>query len=60
MQKVTSLIDIEAPCDEVFDTVVNIEKRMQLSPLWGLNQLLEVSPNFPNPGSSYRILCIDR
>ena len=28
---------------------------MQLSPLWGLNQLLEVSPNFPNPGSSYRI-----
>ena len=55
MQKVTSLIDIEAPCDEVFDTVVNIEKRMQLSPLWGLNQLLEVSPNFPNPGSSYRI-----
>ena len=55
MQRVTSLIDIEAPCEEVFDTVVNVEKRMQLSPLWGLNQLLDVSPNFPNPGSSYRI-----
>jgi hypothetical protein len=55
MQRVTNLIDIEAPCEEVFNTVVNIEKRMQLSPLWGLNQLLEVSLNFPNPGSSYRI-----
>ena len=55
MQKVTGLIDIEAPCEHVFNTVVNIEKRMQLSPLWGLNQLLEVSPNFPDPGSSYRV-----
>lgn len=49
------MIDIEAPWDEVFNTVVDIEKRMQLSPLWGLNQLLEVSSNFPNPGSSYRV-----
>jgi hypothetical protein len=55
MQKVTSLIDIEAPCEEVFNTVINIEKRMQLSPLWGLSKLLEVSPNFPQPGSSYRV-----
>lgn len=55
MQKVTKLIDIEAPCQEVFDTVVNTERRMQLSPLWGLNKLLESSPNFPEPGSSYRV-----
>ena len=55
MQRVTNLIDIEAPCEEVFNTVINVEKRMQLSPLWGLNQLLEVSPDFPNPGSNYRI-----
>jgi hypothetical protein len=55
MQKVTNLIDIEAPCDEVFNAVVNIEKRMQLSPLWGLSRLLEVSSNFPEPGSSYRV-----
>jgi hypothetical protein len=55
MQKVTSLIDVCAPCQEVFNTVVNVEKRMQLSPLWGLSQLLEVTPDFPEPGSSYRV-----
>ena len=55
MQRVTCLIDIKAPCQEVFNTVVNPERRMQLSPLWGLSRLLEVAPNFPEPGSSYRI-----
>jgi len=55
MQKVTSLIDIKAPCQEVFETVVDLERRMQLSPLWGLSQVLDVAPNFPNPGSSYRV-----
>jgi hypothetical protein len=55
MQKVTSLIDIKAPCQDVFNTVVNLERRMQLSPLWGLSRVLEVAPNFPNPGSSYRV-----
>jgi hypothetical protein len=55
MQKVTNLIDIEAPCQEVFDTVVDIERRMQLSPLWGLSELLEIGSNYPEPGSSYRI-----
>jgi hypothetical protein len=55
MQKVTSLIDIKAPCQEVFNTVVNLERRMQLSPLWGLSRVLEVAPDFPNPGSSYRV-----
>jgi hypothetical protein len=55
MQRVTCLIDIKAPCQEVFDTVVDPERRMQLSPLWGLNRLLNVAPNFPEPGSSYRV-----
>ena len=55
MQKVTKLIDIKAPCQEVFETVVNIHKRMQLSPLWGLSRLLEVESNYPEPGSSYRV-----
>lgn len=55
MQRVTFLIDIKAPCQEVFDTVVDPERRMQLSPLWGLNRLLEVAPNFPELGSSYRV-----
>ncbi|MBC8336733.1 MAG: hypothetical protein ISR59_01040 [Anaerolineales bacterium] len=55
MQKITKLIDIEAPCQDVFDTVVDIDRRMQLSPLWGLSQLLDVSPNYPQTGSSYRV-----
>lgn len=55
MQKVMKLIDIKAPCQEVFDTVLNTERRMQLSPLWGLSELEEITPNFPEPGSSYRI-----
>ena len=55
MQRVTKLIDIKAPCQEVFNTVVNVEKRMQLSPLWGLSRLLEVEGNYPEPGSSYRV-----
>jgi len=55
MQKVTKLIDIKAPCQEVFETVVNTERRMQLSPLWGLSKLEEITPNFPEPGSKYRV-----
>jgi len=55
MQKVSNLIDINASCQEVFDTVINIERRMQLSPLWGLNELLEVAPNYPEPESSYKV-----
>jgi hypothetical protein len=55
MQKINDFIDIEAPCSEVFDTIAKIERRMQLSPLWGLNELLQVSPDFPELGSSYRI-----
>jgi hypothetical protein len=59
MQKVADWIDIEAPCEEVFEMVVNIEQRMQLSPLWGLSLLLGVTPNYPKPGSSYRVRVTD-
>ena len=59
MQKVAEWIDIEVPCEEVFETVSNVERRMQLSPLWGLSLLLEVSPTYPKPGSSYRVRVTD-
>jgi hypothetical protein len=55
MQKVTDLIDIEAPCEEVFAIIVDNARRMQLSPLWGSSELLEVSPDFPHNGSRYRV-----
>jgi hypothetical protein len=59
MQKVVDWIDIEAPCEEVFDLVVDLGHRMQLSPLWGLSLLLEVATNYPKPGSSYRVRVTD-
>ncbi|MGE5249736.1 MAG: hypothetical protein ACM3QS_05925 [Bacteroidota bacterium] len=55
MEKISTWVDIEAPCEEVFSTVTDVERRMQLSPLWGLSVLREVSPNFPNAGSSYEV-----
>lgn len=55
MQKVTDLIDIEAPCEQVFAVIVDNARRMQLSPLWGGSELLEVSPDFPHSGSRYRV-----
>jgi hypothetical protein len=55
MQKVSDFVDIEAPCEEVFQALMDVERRMQLSPIWGLSQLLAVSPDFPKPGSNYRV-----
>lgn len=55
MEKITHLIDVEAPCAEVFDTIANIDKRMQLSPLWGISRLAEISSDYPQPGSSYKV-----
>jgi len=55
MQKITDLVDIAAPCEDVFATIINCERRMQLNPLWGVARLLEVSPDFPHPGSFYRV-----
>ncbi len=55
MHKIAYLKDIAAPCEEVFKTVIQIDKRMQLSPLWGLSQLLDVSETYPEEGSWYRI-----
>lgn len=55
MQKITDLIDIEAPCEQVFAVIVDNARRMQLSPLWGGSELLEVSPDFPHNGSRYRV-----
>ncbi|MFZ5911887.1 MAG: hypothetical protein ACOYYU_17905 [Chloroflexota bacterium] len=55
MPKVTDLIDIEAPCEEVFAIIVDSPRRMQLSPFWGASDLLGVSPDFPETGSKYRV-----
>lgn len=52
--KVVEYVDIRAPREEVYATVLNPERRAQLSPLWGVVQIEAVSPNYPAVGSSWR------
>jgi hypothetical protein len=51
--KVVESVDIEAPQEEVFDVIANCDRRFQLSPLWGVAQVEDITPDFPNEGSSY-------
>ena len=53
--KVVESVDIEAPRDEVFSILTNCDRRLQLSPLWGTSEILSISPDFPQEGSSYRV-----
>jgi hypothetical protein len=53
--KVVESIDIEAPRDEVFDVVANCDRRVQLSPLWGVTEVQDITPDFPHEGSSYHV-----
>jgi len=53
--KIVESVDIEAPRDEVFEIVVNCDRRFQLSPLWGVAHIEEVTPDFPREGSRYHI-----
>ena len=34
--KIVEWVDIEAPRSKVFELVLDVERRMQLSPLWGV------------------------
>ena len=53
--KVIEYIDIAAPREEIFNLVINLERRMQLSPLWGFATFMEISPEYPESGSSYKV-----
>ncbi len=55
LAKVVESVDIEAPRDEVFDVVANCDRRLQLSPLWGVAEVENITPNFPHEGSSYHL-----
>lgn len=52
--KVVEYVDIRAPREEVYATVLHPERRAQLSPLWGVVQIEAVSPNYPAVGSGWR------
>lgn len=49
--KVIEWVDIQASRQAVFDLLMNVERRMQLSPLWGFTRLEALSPDFPKVGS---------
>ncbi len=53
--RVTHWVDIHAPRAEVFDLVVDLERRMQLSPLWGIAKAQNPSHDYPCEGSSYEV-----
>jgi uncharacterized protein YndB with AHSA1/START domain len=54
-QKVTVYIDIQAPRQEVFSLITHLERRLQLSPLWGVASVEAKNGNYPQVGSSYKV-----
>lgn len=54
--KVVESVDIDAPCEELFEIVANCDRRPQLSPLWGATEIQEITADFPAEGSRYRVL----
>ena len=57
--KVAESVDIEAPRDEVFDIIANCDRRLQLSPLWGVSEIQDISPDFPQEGSHYHVILVE-
>ena len=53
--RVTEWVDIQAPREEVFDLVVDLKRRMQLSPLWGMVSIENPFADYPLEGSSYDV-----
>ena len=51
--KIVEWVDIGAPFDDVYETLMDLERRMQLSPLYGTAILTEVSPDYPEVGSYF-------
>jgi len=58
--KIAEWVEIQAPRSDVFDIVMNAERRTQLSPLYGTILLEDVSPDYPNAGSSFRLKLRDQ
>lgn len=53
--QVVESVDIAAPRAYVFQVVANCDRRLQLSPLWGLTEIQNIAPNFPEEGSYYHV-----
>ena len=54
-QKVIEFVDVQAPRQEVFSLITHIERRLQLSPLWGVASVEAKNGEYPQVGSSYKV-----
>lgn len=52
--QVVEWIDIQAPRHEIFEIITNLQRRLQLSPLWGVAKVERVDQNYPQEGSQYQ------
>jgi hypothetical protein len=53
--KIVEWVDIDAPRSRVFELVLDVQRRMQLSPLWGITQVAGKTPDYPAEGSRYQV-----
>ena len=53
--KVVEWVDIAAPRQEVFQLLLDIKRRLQLSPLWDLVRIDSISDDYPQAGSRYHV-----
>ena len=53
--KVVEFVDIRAPREEVYNILVDLKRRVQLSPLWGILQIDRISENYPSEGSDFQM-----
>ena len=53
--KVIGWVDIQAPLQDVYEIILNVERRMQLDPLWGATTLEDVDENYPEIGSALEV-----
>ena len=53
--KVVESIEIDAPRAEVFDIITHRVRRFQLSPLWGVSNVVYIDPDWPQVGACYEV-----
>jgi hypothetical protein len=53
--KVVESIEIDAPRTDVFDIVTHRVRRFQLSPLWGVANVVYIDPDWPQVGACYEV-----
>jgi hypothetical protein len=56
--RVVESVDIDAPRAELWAILADNSRRLRLSPLWGVAEIQDVDPNYPQEGSRYHVKLI--